>query len=130
MQRLAVALLLVIPFVPVTSHAQTTDPRQIIRESAEAIGGLDRLRALRSIRVEEQGGEYLVSTLTRADAPPKWIAQSMVTLRSMADTAMRKTTSQVLPMRPGRFSNTTVANRGAVANVRATSLVPGATFDG
>jgi hypothetical protein len=112
------------------SHAQAGDAPRVLRESAEAIGGVDRLRALKSVRVEEIGGEYMVSTITRTDAPPKLIAQSLTTLRSMGDSALRRTMSQAVPMRAGRFTGTTVANRGAAATVRGSSLSAAATFDG
>ena len=72
----------------------------------------------------------MVSTITRADAPPKLIAQSLTTLRLMNDTAMRRTMSQAFPMRAGRFTGTTVANTGAAAAVRGASLISAATFDG
>src|SRR5215218_5262836 len=71
--------------------------REILLASADAIGGLDRLRSARGIRVEETGGEYLVSTVTRRDAPPKLISQSVVTHRS-GGTGFRRTTEQSFPM--------------------------------
>ena len=130
MPRLALISLVILSSLPSANQAQTGDARQILHESADAIGGLDRLRALRSVRVEETGGEYMVSTITRADAPPKLIVQTMTTLRSATDTAMRRTMSQAIPMRSGRFASTTVANHGAVATVRGSSLIPAALFDG
>ena len=129
MHRVSLTSLVVLVSLSSVTRAQTGDARQVLRESAEAIGGLDRLRALRSVRVEETGGEYLVSTVTRADAPPKLIAQTMTTLRSARDTAMRRTMTQLFPMRAGRITGTTVANRGLVANFRGPALVPGGTFD-
>jgi glyoxylase-like metal-dependent hydrolase (beta-lactamase superfamily II) len=129
MHRVSLTSLVVLVSLSSVTHAQAGDARQVLRESAEAIGGLDRLRALRSVRVEETGGEYLVSTVTRADAPPKLIVQTMTTLRSARDTAMRRTMTQIIPMRAGRITGTTVANRGVVASFRGPSLVPGGTFD-
>ena len=127
--RRALFISLVVAPLSSAAHAQSGDVRQVLRESAEAVGGLERLRALRSVRVEETGGEYLVSTITRADAPPKLIAQTVATLRSAGDSAIRRTMSQAFPMRVGRFTGTTVANRGTVAATRGAALVPGATFD-
>lgn len=101
--------------------------RDVLLASAEAIGGLDRLRALRGVRVEEAGGEYLVSTVTRRDAPAKLIVQTTVTHRT-AD-SYRRTVSQAFPMRAGRLTSTTVADRGTVAAVRGAALVPAGTFD-
>src|SRR5262245_6669297 len=99
------------------STAQLT-ARDVLLTSAEAIGGVERLRALRGVRVEETGGEHLVSTRTRRDAPAKRIVQSIVTHRSGADDAIRRTTTQTLPMRAGRVTTILVANREAVAVVR------------
>ena len=129
MHRVSLVSLIVLVLLSSVSHAQVGDARQVLRESADAIGGLERLRALRSVRVEETGGEYLVSTITRADAPPKLITQTMTTLRSASDTAMRRTMSQAIPMRAGRIVGTTITNRGVVASVRGPALAPGGTFD-
>ena len=103
--------------------------RDVVMASAEAIGGLDRLRALRAVRVQEIGGEYLVSTVTRVDAPPRFIAQTIATLRSGADSSLRRTVVQTLPVRDGSVSSTTVANHGAVAVVRGTAFAPASGFD-
>jgi len=102
--------------------------REVILASAEAIGGFDRLRALRSVRVEEMGGEYLVSTVTRRDAPPKLIAQTIVTHRAGGD-AYRRTVAQSFPMRAGRLTSAMIADRGTVAVVRGTGAVPAGSFD-
>jgi hypothetical protein len=115
---------------PFTTAGQPVlSARAIVTASAEAIGGVDRLRAIRSLRVEETGGEYLVSTVTRRDAPPRFIAQTLATIRVPQDSALRRTLVQALPMRAGSFTSTTVANRGAVAVVRGSVLVPGSAFD-
>jgi hypothetical protein len=103
--------------------------RDVVMTSAEAIGGVDRLRAVRAVRVEEAGGEYLVSTVTRRDAPPRLITQTVATLRSGADSVLRRTSVQMVPMRAGRFTVTTVVNRGVAAVVRGPGLVAGASFD-
>lgn len=103
--------------------------RDVVLASAEAIGGVDRLRAVRAVRVEEVGGEYLVSTITRRDAPPRLITQTLATLRSSADGVLRRTSVQMVPMRTGRFTVTTVVNRGVAAVVRGPGLVAGASFD-
>src|SRR5690349_2774392 len=130
MRRVSIFSLLVLsPYTASAAGAQTGNVQHLIRESAEAIGGLERLRALHSIRIEETGGEYLVSTITRADAPPKVIAQTMTTLRSLSDTAIRRTTIQSIPMRTGRITSTTLANRGVAASVRGAGLFPGGAFD-
>src|SRR5690349_16076846 len=102
MKRLTIIAFLAGVSAPTLSRGQAASTQQLVRESAEAIGGLERLRALRSVRVEETGGEYLVTTATRADAPTRLIAQTVVTLRSSGDTAMRRTMTQALPMRTGR----------------------------
>jgi glyoxylase-like metal-dependent hydrolase (beta-lactamase superfamily II) len=128
MSRLTIITFLAV-LAPTSSPGQAPTAQQVIRESADAIGGLERLRALRSVRVEETGAEYLVSTITRADAPPRVIAQSMATLRAISDTAMRRTMRQTLPMRAGPLTGTTVVNRGAAASVRGTGLVAGGMFD-
>src|SRR5689334_7498768 len=88
---------------------------EIVLASAEAIGGVDRLRSIRGVRVEEVGSEYLISTMTRRDAPPRMISQTIATLRSAADSSIRRTVVQVLPMRAGTLASTTVVSHGAAA---------------
>ena len=73
--------------------------REIVLASAEAIGGVERLRAVRAVRVEEVGGEYLVSTITRRDAPPRLIAQTDRHGSIGRDSVLRRTVAQILPMR-------------------------------
>jgi len=102
---------------------------EIVLASAEAVGGVDRLRSIRAVRVEEVGAEYLISTVTRRDAPPRMISQTIATLRSSTDSAMRRTIVQVLPMRTGALTSTTIVNRGAAAVVRGKGLVPASAFD-
>ena len=127
------ALTIAASFTPNTPSVRAPRPplsaREIVLASAEAIGGVERLRALRAVRVEEVGSEYLVSTVTRPDAPARLIAQTVVSLRSSADSTLRRTITQTLPMRSGSFSSTVVANHGAVASARAGTLVPGGSFD-
>jgi glyoxylase-like metal-dependent hydrolase (beta-lactamase superfamily II) len=102
---------------------------EIVLASAEAIGGVDRLRSIRGVRVEEVGSEYLISTVTRRDAPPRMISQTIATLRSAADSSMRRTLVQVLPMRAGTLTSTTIVSHGAAAVVRGKGLVPASVFD-
>jgi len=102
---------------------------EIVLASAEAVGGTDRLRSIRAVRVEEVGTEYLISTVTRRDVPPRVISQTIATVRSAADSAIRRTLVQVLPMRAGRLTSTTIVNRGAAAVVRGNGLVPASAFD-
>ena len=103
--------------------------REIVLASAEAIGGVDRLRSIRAVRVEEAGTEYLISTVTRRDVPPRMISQTIATLRSAADSSIRRTVVQVLPMRAGTLASTTVVSHGAAAVVRGKGLAPGSVFD-
>jgi glyoxylase-like metal-dependent hydrolase (beta-lactamase superfamily II) len=103
--------------------------REIVLASAEAIGGVDRLRSIRGVRVEEMGTEYLISTVTRRDAPPRMISQTIATLRSAADSGIRRTLVQVVPMRAGALASTTVVSHGAAAVVRGNGLVPASVFD-
>ena len=112
-----------------TDQPRTPSARDVVLASAEAIGGVDRLRAVHGVRIEETGMEYLVSTATRADAPPRMIAQTISTLRSGADSTLRRTIVQTLPMRAGSFPSTTVANHGAVAVVRGKALAPATGLD-
>lgn len=112
---------------PAPRRAQTA--RDVVLASAEAIGGIDRLRALRGVRVEEVGSEYLVSTITRGDAPPRVISETVTTLRSGNDSVLRRTLVQAVPMRAGRFTTTTIVNRGVPAAIRGTALVMGANVD-
>jgi hypothetical protein len=86
---------------------------EIVLASAEAIGGLDRLRSIRAVRVEEVGTEYLISTVTRRNVPPRMISQTIATLRSAPDRSIRRTMLQVLPMRAGALTTTTIVNHGA-----------------
>src|ERR1044071_8719456 len=92
--------------------------RDVIVQSAEAIGGVDRLRGVRAVRVDEIGGEYMVSTITRRDAPPRAISQMITTLRSAADSSLRRTMVQTFPMRSGALATVTVASHGVVGTVR------------
>ena len=109
------------------SHQPPPTARDVVLASAEAIGGVERLRGIRGVRVEETGGEYMVSTVTRRDAPPKLIAQTIVTHRT--GEAYRRTVSQSFPMRAGRLTSATIADRGTVAAVRGTGVVPAGSFD-
>ena len=102
---------------------------EIVLASAEAIGGVDRLRSIRGVRVEEVGIEYLVSTVTRRDAPPRMLSQTIVTLRSAADSGIRRTLVQAVPVRAGTLTSTTVVSHGAAAVVRGKGLVPASVFD-
>jgi len=97
--------------------------------SAGAIGGVDRLRSIRAVRVEEAGTEYLISTVTRRDIPPRMISQTIATLRSGPDSAIRRTLVQVLPTRPGALTSTTIVNHGAAAVVRGKGLAAASAFD-
>lgn len=117
---------------PATSRwAGRTGPsaHEVVLASAEAVGGVDRLRSIRAVRVEEVGAEYLISTVTRRDVPPRMISQTIATLRSAADSTIRRTLVQVLPMRAGTLASTTIVNHGVAAAVRGTGLVPASVFD-
>jgi len=103
--------------------------RDVVVQSAEAIGGVDRLRGVRAVRVDEIGGEYMVSTITRRDAPPRAISQMITTLRSAADSSLRRTMVQTFPMRSGALATVTVASHGVVGTVRGSTVVAGTLFD-
>jgi len=103
--------------------------REIVLASAEAVGGVDGLRSIRAVRVEEVGTEYLISTATRRDVPPRMISQTVATLRSAPDSTIRRTLVQMLPMRPGALASSTIVNRGAAAVLRGKALVPASAFD-
>jgi len=129
-----VAGALVVPAVSLPPDAPSTrrtapSAHEIVLAGAEAVGGVDRLRSLRAVRVEEVGMEYLISTITRRDVPPRMISQTIATLRSAADSAIRRTLVQVLPMRAGALATTTIVNHGAAAVVRGKGLVPASAFD-
>jgi glyoxylase-like metal-dependent hydrolase (beta-lactamase superfamily II) len=101
----------------------------VLLASIEAIGGLERLQRIRGVWIEEVGREYLISTVTRADAPPRLIAQTVATLRSAPDSALRRTTIQTMQMRAGPSVAVTVVKGDAVALVRNKVTTPGTLFD-
>lgn len=99
----------------------------MLSQSAEAIGGLERLRNGRGVRVEEIGREYMVGTVTRRDAPAKLIAQTIVTHRNAE--SMRRTMAQSVAMRAGRLTSTSVVDRGVAGVVRGSAVIAAGAID-
>jgi glyoxylase-like metal-dependent hydrolase (beta-lactamase superfamily II) len=103
--------------------------RQLLERSAEAVGGLARLRAIAAVRVEEQGHEYLLSIPGDPRGPKRVAVQRLATLRRAEPAGVRATTDQLFPMRPEHFAQTTVATANAAAVVRGGTMAAGAVSD-
>jgi hypothetical protein len=93
---------------------QTQPPaRPQVVASADAIGGVDRLRALTAVRVSESGHEYLISVGDPRQAPTM-IVESITSLRRESPAGLRQTMSGNGAARTGGFSFTLVASDSAV----------------
>ncbi len=100
------------------------DPRALIEAGAHAMGGLDLLRRLPAVRVEETGHEYMISTPTSPDGPRRMALQTFTEIRNRSLDAIRW--SQVLryPMRPEVFNRTIVATATAGATMSGPRVAP------
>ncbi len=115
------------PRSPIPAPAQSA--QQLLERSAEAIGGLARLRAIAAVRVEEQGHEYLLTIPGDPRGPRRFAVQRRATLRRAEPAGVRATTDQLFPMRPEHFTQTTVASANAAAIMRGGTMSAGTVSD-
>jgi hypothetical protein len=109
--------------------SQAPTARQVVEAAAEAIGGLDRLRSISAVRVEEDGDEELVTIPGDPSGPRRFTTQRVATLWRVEPLGMRRVVEQAFSMRPGRFVQTVVANDTAAMTERAGSSSAGSRFD-
>lgn len=88
------ALLLICP----NAHSQNAE--QVLREAGEALGGLDALRALSSVRLEGLGHEFILGAFVREDGPKPVEYDQFSELRDLDDERWRFTKTLHLAVEP------------------------------
>ncbi|HEX2092617.1 MAG TPA: hypothetical protein VHG28_09460 [Longimicrobiaceae bacterium] len=101
----------------------------LLRQSADAVGGLDHLQAVRAVRVEEVGHERMISTATRSDGPRRLAAQKLITVRHRAPDGLRRHLEQFFVTRPQPTSSTLVVSDGVAMTERGGVTAAGTAFD-
>lgn len=76
------------------SQNDSTDPRQLLNASINAMGGMDKLRAIRSIHTRSVGHIYLLEQSERPDGPWYVVYRKTEEWRDVENAGLRRTYEQ------------------------------------
>ena len=122
---LLISALLCAPAQIVTTHAAQGDARALVRAAAAALGGVERLRAIRVVRVEGIGHRYLVEQSERPEGPFLLQYEQMKELRDAAGGRLRQEYQQRGALTEDWTPMTLVVSDGVAAIERSGQYAPG-----
>lgn len=125
MRRTFLVLLFAVLFAPSHLHAAQVDARALVRSAAAALGGVERLRAIRVIRVEGIGHRYLVEQSERPEGPFLLQYEQMSELRDAAGGRLRQEYQQRGALTEDWTPMTLVVSGDVAAIERGGKFAPG-----